>query len=561
MFGNRKMYKRGLADAMQAYEGFSEKQQMALEKLRQDVANGGAKLEEALTGLGDDLNGIYQYLNDREKAALYRLESSMDLKDLDAPEQQLLLAVLYQLANDEGDKLTDSQRAFIRSIQRYVGVTNPQTSADLSVVGDIDSLDVQKAFFRTTLEFFYLQDGEEISEQQEDFLSNFSVNKKQAGIIENSVSRLYNIMGAEGLAEKYGFAPEQEPEPAQTADAQENGETPDVAETQVKKEAHTLDRDTVLAEAEKMELLSLDNKLYSNIGKQVSYANRHIIMDKSVTVDGVAIFRNCVIDLQRGASFLCRTEDKQKECSVIFDRCVFIAPKSFPGTEAKNQLGFQGKTSFTGCTFLETYCSFSDSKLMSSTFAGCASINIYSGSIGCPTLSECVFSNCKNIKATCCSVEKCSFSHCGTFAAEFWSADKTVDACSFTSCGKISIDGTTQNCKFLGTHDFTFGDITQCEFSEISSDETPIYLDGKMELCTFNDITLKDDAYLVFPNTVGAQIANCTFKNIRTSRSDRELFEETSTATVGTIFKRKKTETFHFVDRTSCKLLNDIQTL
>lgn len=34
MFGNRKMYKRGLADAMQAYEGFSEKQQAALEKLR-----------------------------------------------------------------------------------------------------------------------------------------------------------------------------------------------------------------------------------------------------------------------------------------------------------------------------------------------------------------------------------------------------------------------------------------------------------------------------------------------------------------------------------------------
>lgn len=210
MFGNRKMYKRGLADAMQAYEGFSEKQQAALEKLRQDVNSGGKRLEDALTGMGDELNGIYQYLNSREKATLYRLEASLDLKDLEEPEQQLLLAVLYQLADDEGERLTDHQRAFIRSIQRYMGITNPQTSADLTAVCDIDSLDVQKAFLRVTLEFFYLQEGEEITEEQEDFLSNFSVNKRQANIIENSVSRLYNAMSAEGIAEKYGYVVDEE---------------------------------------------------------------------------------------------------------------------------------------------------------------------------------------------------------------------------------------------------------------------------------------------------------------------------------------------------------------
>lgn len=556
MFGNKKMYKRGLADAMQAYKGFSEKQQAALEKLRQDVASGNQKLEDALTGLGDDLNGIYQYLNSREKAALYRLESSMDLKDLDVPEQQLLLAVLYQLADDEGDKLTDHQRAFIRSVQRYLGVTNPQTSANLTAVGEIDSLDVQKTFLRVVLEFFYLQDGEELTEEQEDFLGNFSVNKKQAGIIENSVSRLYNIMGAEGLAEKYGFMPEEEPESAQPSDAQENEETPDEAETQGR-EAHTLDRDTVLVKAEKMELLSLDSKLYSNTGRQVVYTNGHIIMNKSVTVDGTAIFRNCVIDLQIGASFRCRTEDKQKECRVIFDCCTFVTPKSFPGTEAKNKLGFQGEISFTDCFFLEAYCSFIDSKIVSSTFSGCASISVYSGSIGCPTLSECSFSNCKDIKADSCPVEKCSFSNCETFTA-----DKTVNDCSFTSCGRISIDGTTKHCRFLNSHDFNFDDIILCDFKEISCNETPIYLDGRMDFCTFDGVTLTDDAYLVFPNTDTARLVRCTFKDIRTSRSDRKLFEEEyTTYQGGVLFRRKRIEVHEFVDLASCKLLNDIQPL
>lgn len=215
MFGNKKMYKKGLADAMQAYEGFSEKQQAALEQLRRQVASG---TDAAFDGLSEDLNGIYQYLGSQEKAALYQLDKQMDLKELEDQERRLLLAVLYQLAEDEGGEVTEAQRAFIRSVQRYMEVANPQTGVDLSVVGEIDSLDVQKLFLRVVLEFFYLRDGDEITEEQEEFLSNFSVNKKQASAIEDSVSRLYNIVGAEGIAEKYGYVAEEEAAPASASD-------------------------------------------------------------------------------------------------------------------------------------------------------------------------------------------------------------------------------------------------------------------------------------------------------------------------------------------------------
>ena len=109
MFGNKKMYKKGLADAMQAYEGFSEKQKAALEQMRREVDN------------GDELNGIYQYLNAKEKAALYHLNTPLDIKKLELEEQQLLVAVLYQLAEDEDMRLNDNQRNYIRSVQRYLG--------------------------------------------------------------------------------------------------------------------------------------------------------------------------------------------------------------------------------------------------------------------------------------------------------------------------------------------------------------------------------------------------------------------------------------------------------
>lgn len=208
MFGRKKMYKKGLADAMHAYEDFGKKQEAALEYMREEVRSGNKKLEDALTSLGDDLNGIYKYLNSKEKAALYHLSTPMDLKELDAEDKRLLLAVLYQLAEDEGEKLTDDQRTYIRSVQKYMEVTNPQTFADFSAIENIDSIDVQKTFLRVSLEFLYLQDGDELSDAQEEFFDYFSVNKKQATVVENEVSRLFNAVGPEGVAEKYGFVPE-----------------------------------------------------------------------------------------------------------------------------------------------------------------------------------------------------------------------------------------------------------------------------------------------------------------------------------------------------------------
>lgn len=139
---------------------------------------------------------------------MYQLSTPMDIKDFDDPEKRLLLAVLYQLADDEGISVTDEQRAYIRSVKRYLEIANPQTDIDLSAVENIDSIDVQKAFLQVVLEFFYLQEGDELSDAQEEFLSYFSVNKKQAELIEIRVSRLYNSMGAIGLAEKYGYVPE-----------------------------------------------------------------------------------------------------------------------------------------------------------------------------------------------------------------------------------------------------------------------------------------------------------------------------------------------------------------
>ncbi|MBM6723335.1 MULTISPECIES: hypothetical protein [Oscillospiraceae] len=209
MFGNKKMYKKGLEDALQANEDFSKKQEAALEELRREVDSGNVTLEAGLAKLGDDIHSIYRFLTAKEKAALYHLSTPIDIKQLDESERNLLVAVLFQLASDEGPNITEYQQTYLRGIQAYLGITNPQTLLDdMSVVGDIDSGSAQKAILQAVLEFLYLQDGDILTDEQEDFLSNFSVNRKQGMFIEDSVSRLYAAVGAQGVAEKYGVVQE-----------------------------------------------------------------------------------------------------------------------------------------------------------------------------------------------------------------------------------------------------------------------------------------------------------------------------------------------------------------
>lgn len=206
MFGRKKMYKKGLEDAMHAYQDFGKKQEEAIKKLREEVQSGNKKIEDMLNEIGEDINGVYDYLTDQEKATLYHLCTPKDIKELDEAERRLLVAVLYQLANDEGGwNLTDYQKKYVRSVQKYLEITNPQTEIDLSAIENIDSIDSQKVILQVVLEFMYLQDTDEISDPQEEFLGYFSLNKKQAEPIEQYVAKLYNTVGAEGICEKYGF--------------------------------------------------------------------------------------------------------------------------------------------------------------------------------------------------------------------------------------------------------------------------------------------------------------------------------------------------------------------
>lgn len=200
---SKKDYKKGMFDAIEAYEGFGKKQEAATEYVAGEVAKVAGKMDK----LGDKIGEIKDYITDKEKAALYKLNTPVDIAALESSEKRVLLAVLYQLSADE-EELTEEQQNYVRAVQQYLKIYNPQTEIDLEAVENIEDIATQKAVLQTVLEFFYLgAHPGTYSEDQLEFLDCFQVNRKTRREISDHIKAIVETVGVQGLAEKYGFVP------------------------------------------------------------------------------------------------------------------------------------------------------------------------------------------------------------------------------------------------------------------------------------------------------------------------------------------------------------------
>lgn len=202
---SKKDYKQGMSDAMAAYEAFGEKQEAAIRHVGAEIERTAGKVDQ----LGGKIGEITDYITDKEKAALYKLNTPVDITDLDDAEKRILLAVLYQLSADE-DEVTAEQQNYVRAVQQYLKIYNPQTEIDLSAVENIEDISAQKAVLQSVLEFFRLgTHPDEPTEEQEDFLDYFQVNRRTRREIDGFINAIVEAVGIKGLSEKYGFVAEQ----------------------------------------------------------------------------------------------------------------------------------------------------------------------------------------------------------------------------------------------------------------------------------------------------------------------------------------------------------------
>lgn len=107
--------------------------------------------------------------------------------------------------------------------------------------------------------------------------------------------------------------------------------------------------------------------------------------------------------------------------------------------------------------------------------------------------------------------------------------------CTFEDCAHLSFESSdAYNCSFRRIVDLYMlrSAIKKSQFYEMKSNpetfcdsDSPIFMeDGKISLCNFNDMELRNGAYLCESFGNDCKVEYCTFTNCRTDREDRKLF-------------------------------------
>ena len=123
-----KKYKKGMADAAKAYEAFGKKQEDAINQILEEVRKQGGDFAETIKSLNVNIDGLYDYLQSKEKAQLYTVYTPFDIKDLDKEEQLFLIGALFRLTTDKAPN--EHQQDYLRSIQRYLDIKEPPFGTD-----------------------------------------------------------------------------------------------------------------------------------------------------------------------------------------------------------------------------------------------------------------------------------------------------------------------------------------------------------------------------------------------------------------------------------------------
>lgn len=204
---NRK-YKKGMADAAKAYEAFGKKQEEALNHILEEVRVRKLDMEEDIKQLNGNIDGLYDYLRSKDKAKLYTVYTPFDIKELKEEEKLFTVGALVSLTRDMVP--TENQQNYLRAVQKYLNVIEPPFGVDPMAIENFENITTQKAILQVILEYLRLQDGDcyDETELQQSFLDAFSVNPKSRREIIDHVELLYIATGAKGLAEKYGYVPE-----------------------------------------------------------------------------------------------------------------------------------------------------------------------------------------------------------------------------------------------------------------------------------------------------------------------------------------------------------------
>lgn len=311
----RKDFNKGMEAGAKPFEG--KFRQMG--KQFQEFSN---KIEQDLDRIKDTNDAILDEMDSMQRENFYKANTMVDIAVLDKGDRQTLLSLLFTLAEME-ENVNEYQQLFIRSVKKYLekaeeGVKPEKWSilkdGDWSIVETIDGIDETKAIVQAVMEFLFLGYGnhEEYFEEYADLFECFNLNRRGFGEIQERINNIFHAAGMRGIAENYGYVPE---ESAEEASSMQQGNL---------KQYGTYGT---------LEELRITETIRLVAGEEKAFENKRIIFENVIEGEGFAsgnklIFKNCEIIIQEELKNKKAAISGLREGTITFENCTITNGKT-----------------------------------------------------------------------------------------------------------------------------------------------------------------------------------------------------------------------------------------
>jgi hypothetical protein len=201
MFGSKK-FQKGMEAGAKPFEAKFQQYKEAFERVQGNMMVEQNKIMSVAESLLDNVEAT-------QRERLYGLNTQTDIKTLKSECKEILIATLYTLSSKSSNEF---QQSYLRSVQKYLEIKNPQTFIEFSAIENIDSQNAQKAIFQSCVEYLLLSniDSTLFEKYWEQLFNHFVIKDNDMETIWENVLKIYTATGPLGLAEKYGFVTEAE---------------------------------------------------------------------------------------------------------------------------------------------------------------------------------------------------------------------------------------------------------------------------------------------------------------------------------------------------------------
>ena len=492
-------------------------------------------IQEGLDGVTEAVGVVLDDLSAQEKKRIYDLDQATDVSALEDDEKEFLVAVLTELANTI-PYVSDLQRKYLLSICGVANIATPQTSLNLACIENVENMKTQKILLRHVMEFMFIgEQGYSFLNTYEDLIfCYFSVNKRSMMEIKDSINRIYNAMGVDGIVNRYTFSVDyQEPIYEQSGDDLGYDDTEYVPNADSYEEV-SLTGIVSVQEATEYKYKKMAISAAFAVNEELTFDSCIVLIEKnaSFNVVGTLVFENCEITCGEG-----HTADNYAITSVdggkvVFRNCILKNGQYFLNATGDVTLE---KCSIVDCDnfiYAHSYSTMHSMKISDSSvtatmgqigdvsIGGIAFEHIMSGHSGRGifSVSNYALFEVHNLKTSVPQHKTAKLrlfdvhSYEGIIknaeieCAVVYAPDIPMEQCS-VRMSTVSVDSIKNSLISQSDVSCSYKPIDRCDFSEMKGNS----LEAKgVTNCTFNNVVCRTGNFI----KTTASVSNCIFSNI-----------------------------------------------